>query len=305
VGTFPLMNNPCEFGDRALAAGEITQTTWDNCQALGMDTTDAGELGFAWQSYQEYGSTGDLRPEESDTYTVGFVWDIGLSDGLVLSADYWNIQVDDVIGAAGGNAVFNTCITSENLSAPSCDVMDPIVFEPYFPGDIYNFFGNLGTLETDGIDFDLKYNLMIGNLGFKTDATATWVNSYKSGSNLGDQLEQVGTADGFAVFPEWRATVDFGLSGSIWSADLIFRWYDECEDLWRGPSTTADAVAEDILYTDLVGSFFWNQLRITGGINNLFDEDPPYFHSAFNANTEPGMYDVIGRRAFVSASWEW
>jgi len=305
VGTFPLMNNPCEFGDRALAAGEITQTTWDNCQALGMDTTDAGELGFAWQSYQEYGSTGNLEPENSDTYTFGFVWDIGLSDGLTFAADYWNIQVEDVIGVPNGNAVFNTCMTSENLSSPACAVMDPIVFEPYYPGDIYNFFGNLGTLETDGIDFDLKYSLMLGSLGFKTNATATWVNSYKSGSNLGTQLEQVGTADGFAVFPEWRATIDFGLDGSIWSADLIFRWFDKCEDLWRGPSTTADAVAESILYTDLVGSLNWSQLRLTAGINNVFDEDPPYFHSAFNANTEPGMYDVIGRRAFVSASWEW
>jgi iron complex outermembrane receptor protein len=36
----------------------------------------------------------------------------------------------------------------------------------------------------------------------------------------------------------------------------------------------------------------------------VFDKDPPYFHSQFNANTEPGMYDVIGRRLFVSASWD-
>ena len=34
--------------------------------------------------------------------------------------------------------------------------------------------------------------------------------------------------------------------------------------------------------------------------NNLTDENPPYFHSNFNGNTEPGVYDVIGRRVFVS-----
>ena len=47
---FPVANSPCEFGDRALAAGAISQTTHDNCKALGFDTTDAGEFGFAWQS---------------------------------------------------------------------------------------------------------------------------------------------------------------------------------------------------------------------------------------------------------------
>jgi len=32
------------------------------------------------------------------------------------------------------------------------------------------------------------------------------------------------------------------------------------------------------------------------------DEDPPLFHSAFNAETEPGYYDVIGRRFFTSVT---
>jgi len=72
------------------------------------------------------------------------------------------------------------------------------------------------------------------------------------------------------------------------------------------PSQVPGALAaESMLYTDLVGTYNWNALRITEGINNVFDEDTPYFHSAFNANTEPGLYDMIGRRVFVSAFWEW
>lgn len=303
AGGFPLVANPCEFGDRALAAGEISQTTWDNCQALGADTADSGELGFAWQSYYEYTSAGQLDPETSKTYTVGFVWDANFTDNLQFSMDYWNIEVDDVIGVANFNGLFNGCLASENLSSPACDVFDPI----YYPsinvaGDAYGQFGNLGTLKTDGIDFAISYDQGF----FRTNLDATWTNSYESGNAVGDvQVEQAGTADNFAVFPEWRATIRAGFYGPAWTADVVARWLDKAEDLWKGPASTADAVAESMLYIDLVGSYQWNNLSITGGVNNIFDEDPPYFHSAFNANTEPGIYDVIGRRLFVSLTAEW
>jgi len=308
-GTFPQMNDPCEFGDRALAAGDITQNTWDNCQVLGADTSDAGEKGYAWQSYQEFSSSPiPLDPEKSDTVTFGFVWDIDVSDGLRLSVDYWDITVDDIIAYPDANALFNVCVTSVNMSSPACDAgWDPLYYPGDGPGDLYNSYGNLGTLETDGVDLVVDYAAGFDSgLGFTAKMMATYTNSFKSGGLPGAaQTEQAGTADGFAVFPEWRSTFDFGLNGSSWSTNLIFRWIDRMDDLWRPPSTTADAVAESMLYTDLVGSFYWNAMRLTGGINNLFDEDPPYFHSNFNANTEPGTYDVIGRRLFVSASWEW
>ncbi len=305
AGTFPLMSDPCEFGDRALDAGEISQTTWNNCQTIGADTSDNGEKGYAWQSYQEYQSTGDLKPETSDNFTVGFVWDIDISDGMVFSLDYFNIKVKDVIGVPSANALFNVCMASENLSSPACDVWDPFYYPGDGPGDAYTPYGNLGNLETDGIDFSMTYNLGLSNgLGFHANLDATWLNSYKSGTNLGAQTEQAGTADGFGVFPEWKATINTGLAGSAWTADVIFRWFDRCDDLWKGPATVADAVAESMLYTDLVGSYNWKSLSVTGGINNVFDEDPPYFHSNFNANTEPGLYDVIGRRVFISLSWE-
>lgn len=56
------------------------------------------------------------------------------------------------------------------------------------------------------------------------------------------------------------------------------------------------------MYHDLVGTYTYKNLRFVGGINNVTDETPPYFHSAFNANTEPGVYDVIGRRLFASVT---
>ncbi len=59
-------------------------------------------------------------------------------------------------------------------------------------------------------------------------------------------------------------------------------------------------MAEETIYHDLVGTYSYEGYTVMLGFNNILDEDPPYFHSQFNANTEPGTYDVIGRRMFLS-----
>jgi iron complex outermembrane receptor protein len=304
---FPQVTSPCEFGDRALAAGQISQTTWDNCQTAGFDTSDDGGWGFAWQSYYEFHSTGDLKPEESDTLTIGFVWEPENMSGLQISMDYFDIEVDDVIDTPDFNQLFHGCLESPNMTAESCDNFAELGINFFgFPGDAIAEFGNLGTLSTDGIDLMVSYdNEFAGGLGYRANLDLTYLNSFESGANVGGSKDLVGTADYASVYPEYKATMNFGLLGDAWTADLVARWIDSTDDRWRVPVTTEDAKIESMWYIDLVGSYEWKFMRITAGINNVMDEDPPYWHSAFNANTEPGMYDVIGRRFFTSISMEW
>jgi len=188
------------------------------------------------------------------------------------------------------------------MTLSSCDTFDLYGINYFgFPGDAVAQFGNLGTLKTDGVDFVVTYDNEFSNgLGYNLGWDAVWQRNYTEDFDLGGELKLAGTADGFGVYPEWRMNFAFGLSGNDWTANWNIRWIDETTDLWRPAITTSDAVAESMTYHDLVASYFFKNTRITAGVNNVTDEDPPYFHSAFNANTEPGMYDVIGRRVFVS-----
>ena len=303
---FPVANSPCEFGDRALAAGAISQTTHDNCKALGFDTTDAGEFGFAWQSlYETSSNANNLKPEESNSITIGFVYEPSFVNGLIVSLDYWNFEVEKVIGEPRFNVLFNSCLASENRSAESCSAFGGDAGLNFFgfPGDAKAENGNLGNLETDGIDLSAEYEISINdNLIFIGKMNTTYQNSYEEDFQLGGTIELAGTADGFGVFPEWRINSSLGLASEAWTADWVIRWFSETEDLWRTPATSADTTAESIMYHDLVGTYTYKNLRFVGGINNVTDETPPYFHSAFNANTEPGVYDVIGRRLFASVT---
>ena len=317
--TFPVIDLPCELGDRRLAAGAISQTIHSNCQALGYDTSDAGEYGFAWQSYHEYYADGQLAPEESTNLAFGAVIDSDMLGGVQMSVDYFNIEIEKVIALPIANLIFLDCLsqTTMDFSKGSCGLFidyglnDSSSFGPnglqYFgyPGDIETPWGNQGTFTSDGIDFALSTSgdLDMGAVsGYSVNFDATWHNSYEQEFTYGGGRDYVGSADGFAVYPELRYVLALGVNGDSWNASWNIRFVSESDDVWRHPSVTADAVAEATTYHDLTTSYDFGNTVLRFGINNLTDEKPPYFHSNFNGNTEPGVYDVIGRRMFMSVT---
>ncbi|MDP9142761.1 MAG: TonB-dependent receptor [Pseudomonadota bacterium] len=304
---FPIVEPLCEFGDRRLAAGQMSQTAYDNCQTMGVDTTDAGEFGAAWQSaYTTTAPNQPLKPEESEMLTFGLVYTPDeFLPGASFGIDFWSIEIDNVIAAPDINDLASACINSEGLSSPACSAFSGgAPYEGPFPSDATAEFGNLGTLKTAGIDFNARYEARL-DYGliekYHLSWGATYLDTYERSFALSGTRELKGTANGFAVFPDWRMNAEAGVRGVDWSAAYQLRYISETTDALRPSSITDDAVAEAVLYHDLVGSYEWQNIKLSGGINNLWDKEPPRFHSAFNANTEPGVYDVIGRRLFVGA----
>ena len=308
--TFPVVDMPCELGDRRLAAGAITQTIWDNCQDLGFDTSDAGEYGFAWQSYHEYYASGDLEPEESTNWTFGAVYNSNVIDGLSASIDFWSIEIEGAIGLPSINVLMYDCLNQAviDYTTGSCQYFidygdgNPLYYFGY-PGDIETPWGNQGNIESNGYDISVAYgaDLNMGAVtGYTVNFDSTVYDAYEA-SALGSPVKDyAGTADGFAVYPELRYNLALGLVGDNWTATWNMRYVSESDDVWRHPSVTADAVAEEITYHDIVATYDYGNATFRLGINNVTDEQPPYFHSNFNGNTEPGVYDVIGQRMFAS-----
>lgn len=302
---FPLVEFPCEFAD---IRGDVSQTVINNCKALGADTSINGELGFAWQSaYTTLAPEGKpLKPEESTTFTFGAVWTVPMVTGLTASIDYFDIEIENFIGSPAYNDLLLNCLSSTNLSAKSCElfVNGKPVTDDGLPQDATAEFGNLGTVATDGIDFDLAYDTAVqwGAIsGLNARLSGTYVLSRTEDYALVGKRDLVGTADGFAVYPELRMNASLGLTSGDWGVNWDIRYIGETDDAKRPATIAADAVAEAMVYHDLTANYTYEKFSILVGINNLFDKNPPYFHSAFNANTEPGAYDVIGRRMFVQA----
>ncbi len=51
-------------------------------------------------------------PETADSYTVGFVLTPSFLDGFSLTVDYFDIQVEDVIGTVPPTISLNECIAN-------------------------------------------------------------------------------------------------------------------------------------------------------------------------------------------------
>ena len=61
-------------------------------------------------------------------------------------------------------------------------------------------------------------------------------------------------------------------------------------------------------YIDIAASWpITKQLTLRGGVNNIFDKDPPVVSNTItgprifgNGNTFPQVYDALGRKVFVT-----
>src|SRR5690606_4242693 len=62
------------------------------------------------------GGNPDLRPEEADTTTIGFVFTPSFVPGLNVSIDWFNIELEGAIAAPAASTVFS-CYYQDDLNA--------------------------------------------------------------------------------------------------------------------------------------------------------------------------------------------
>ncbi len=305
----PVVEPWCEFMDRR---SDLTQTMRDNCIALGVPTDDSSELGYAYQASvtEKAPVKGTLEAEESKTITFGSV--VSPIYGLSVSFDYWDIEIDNLIGVPRYNDLSRSCLDSVDLSSAACGVFldwdGNLTGNPFIdgaPADAEIFYGNLGELATNGIDVDVQYTIDV-DFGFahKLDLRWSGTKTFKREETfaLTGTVDTVGTANGFAVYPELKMNASANLIADDWNVQWTIRYIGETDDATRPAVITDDSVAETMIYHDLNASYTFGTISLSAGVANLTDEDAPRFHSAFNANTEPGMYDVIGRRFYTSVN---
>jgi len=307
--TFPQSENYCEFTDIRTDLSDVGRA---NCAALGYpgDYEQGGE----WQAtYSQTAAAFDaLGPEESDTITAGVVWEPAFAEDLQFSIDYYSIEIDDYIGLPDFNFLAKTCLESEGFSAPACDAFPSGTgILPWatdgVADDASTTLGNLGKVETAGIDLGANYTMgvswgPISMLTFGLDAS--YMDKFDVTFPLTGDYELKGTAGnvGVGVYPEWRYNTSVGAGSDVWNVTWKMRWIDEVDDLYRPAEITNDAVGEDVFYHDLVASYTYENISVILGVDNVLDEEPPTYHSGFTMDTSPGFYDTLGRKAWMGVT---
>lgn len=298
-GTFPTFIDPCQT-----ATGNEPGYA-EACEFItpgsGYEQDNSQILGFL-------GGNKDLKPEEGEVFTLGFVYDSSLVKGFSFGADYWRYRLNQAITAGDPTTIASTC-----LNAPTAAFCDRITRDPG-TGQIDNInLSNLnaGFIETSGIDLSMRYMLPPTSYGrFALGLDATYTDSFKY--DLGDGVvhEAAGTLDpSYGNYAKWRLTGTmkwgFGPFGVQWTSRYIDGTdISNSKDANFGDTSGGIILVKQkaVTYHDVALSYAVDKskTKLIVGVNNLADTQPPLaYQFQLNGNVDVQTYDTIGRRWFV------
>jgi len=289
--------DPCSAGNNAA-----------NCASLGVPA------GFQQANPQISVTTGgnrELQAERARSFSAGFVWspwfgnNAPWADRFDIEATFYRHHVDDAIQAIDAQTQLNLCV--QTLDPQYCDGITRAS-----TGGINSFnnrLTNLGSIKTDGWDVDLFWTLPISTIGrFKVSWQNTFVGRYEAVGAAGQQQPQhPGVEVNDSAIPEWSSNLaldwNLGAWNATWRLRHISALRESCGNAVDFPACP-DPVANrhdlgSVTYSDvqLGYRFEWlSGLQLSGGINNLFDKDPPICLSCSLNGYDASTYDIPGGR---------
>ncbi len=129
---FPGVVDPCAGNGTSVGGPTPTGSLRDFCIANGVPAGNIGIVPHSGNGLNPviqpdpqiqglFGGNPDLFEETSDSYTFGVVLQPTFIPGLTITADYFDITIDDAIITVPPQTAFDLCfITVQDLNAPQC-----------------------------------------------------------------------------------------------------------------------------------------------------------------------------------------
>lgn len=301
--------DPCSVAN----AGNISSTLQALCVSTGMLPAQVGVLQdiISGQINILQGSnpTAPPKAETAETFTAGFVWtpNVSLVDNLSISLDYYDIDISDVIGEFSAQEILDQCYVAGIAS--SCANVKRVDGDLTAPASgIQLFTTNLAFERAEGYELSARFGVDLDNLGDLE--FSTYVNKYKTQESQSSILTPVIDCKGYYgttcdPVSEFRFVQRTTWNWGDLTASLQWRHIDsvDIEPTEAAGTFAAFRSIDDYDYLDLYASYYlWNdRIRLSLGIDNLTDEEPPVVGneagdtSSNSGNTFPSNYDVLGR----------
>lgn len=245
------------------------------------------------------GGNPDLQPEESTSYTAGFV--LEPIKNLVFTADYYNIKVDNLIDTISDSLVFGNPTKYSNLFIRDSDGRLKYVQTTLI---------NMGGIKTQGVDLSLNYVTQptsTGRFGFGIDGT--YVMKYdKQEEKGGEWVSRNGTYYNQQVYTRWKHVANVNWSYENWKMVLeqqFQRGYNDSNSIGEAQYDN-HRVADYTMYNIATTYNGFKNLELTGGIKNIFSEDPPASNVTdnFQYGYDSSYADPTGRAYYVKATYK-
>ncbi len=303
--TAPTVRDPC--ADLTNASPELrSQCTSHGVPARGSQDTGNQELAHV-------GGNANLKAETAKIFTAGIVVEPQIVRNLSITVDYYHTTVDDPVGTVGLATILNGCYPGaggtsfeQYCSQIHRDTNGGIQF-------VDDFNTNLNQIRTAGVDFALRYFLPtpVGRFGYAFDGT--WLAFFDRDQAHAPTIHGKGTYDlGALPAIKFNTGVTYFFAG--FNAAVLGRFignFKECGAFdtdsghflspgglcWLDP-TARRQVGSNFVVDVNVGYNFTTPVGntyVSAGMNNVFDKAPQFVYAAPLANSDPSVYDYIGR----------
>lgn len=273
-----------------------------NCAALGIPA-DFGSVTNASIDLISGGNP-NLEAETSDSWTAGIVWTPSAIEGLSLTLDMYDIQIEDAITFIQPQDVINNCVDSEGgLSADYCPQVtrgDDLQLTAVTSGYL-----NAAAIETRGIELDVKYRTDLSRWNLPGSlASSLFINHLDKWVryDFQDLPDQDNVNDGQVGDPSWQFRFSNTYRLDDWSANWTVRYIDRSALFNVTPSlegyeNIGPAYVGSVTTHDISGTYYLGEnLTFNAGVRNVMDKVPPGFVG--NA-----LYDLVGRRVFAGVTF--
>lgn len=284
----------------AFSADSVTDAR--TCAAFGLPPTCSTQV-EAWVI-----ANPNLDAEKSRQWSTGLAWDA--TDWLSITADYWNIEVQDRV-AAISTATIMGCLAGTTANCPpGLSVLPAGVTPPVqglglgmarAPGTgeilyVQRGFANLGVIEADGVDLNVRTEFDFADWGaFRNQLQVSWSRNFTvdGGENIIDE----------PAVPRLRAQLQ-----NVWEVgDFRVGW--NVNYIHSTSSTASNQIPPNLAFPQELPSWTthdvqatwtapWNG-EITFGVNNVADKDPvqdPFDPTGRGFDFD--LYDGFGRVPF-------
>ncbi|MDB5465311.1 MAG: putative TonB-dependent receptor [Phenylobacterium sp.] len=323
--TFGVVADPCINYQNSSNA-----TLKANCAAAGVPTNYDPPITVQQSVSGFVGGNPNLKPEIADTLTYGVVIQAGRFDfmpsllkELTVSVDRFDIKIDGLINTVGRQNLAQLCYERPTGQR---EVFCSQVFRgtrPEVPGATYvltqvnDQLSNIATFQVRGVDLEVNYKLGLGDLVSDWDRwgslslNSVWTFYDKAsevpipGESPIDLLGAAGGSTSDQGFLKRQGNTTIAWTVGDFRVQVIERYIGKAKsapaDIF-GAENIVDIPAE--WYSDV--NLRWkatDQVEVYGGVNNLFDKNPPFFPSSESGtqalDTVPAYYDVFGRSIYA------
>jgi iron complex outermembrane receptor protein len=282
---------------------QTNATVRANCIANGVPANGsfaepAGQIGVF------SGGNVNLKPETARTWTAGGVYSPswargGFASALSLEVNYYSISLKNAIDSAPAALILSRC--EFNGDAASCARIKRTITGSI--ASVSAILQNLNSVKTEGLDATFNYRSPTvhgGTIGLNMNGA--YLLKYDALLPTGLQ-KCVGTERCLATdqaFPRVKVNGTIDFTALNFGASFTGRYISSVvENTGHRMSAT--------FYGDMQLFFSpdWmeNRMRLTLGVNNIFNRQPPICNSCDGANFDTTTYDVPGQFGYARLSF--